>query len=75
MFLDAVRTLGINNATTHDLRRTALTNMVSLGDIAIAERIANHAPPGQQRRYFVGDMIEEKGELLELWADRLSGVV
>lgn len=75
MFLDVVRTLGINNATTYDLRRTALTNMVSLGDIAIAERIANHAPPGQQRRYFVGDMIEEKGELLELWADRLSGVV
>ncbi len=75
LFLEIVRDVGIDNVTVHDLRRTALTNMGSLGDISVAERVANHAPPGQQRRYFVGTMVEEKGMLLKLWSDRLEGLV
>ncbi len=74
LFLEIVRDVGIDNVTVHDLRRTALTNMGSLGDISVAERVANHAPPGQQRRYFVGTMVEEKGMLLKLWSDRLEAL-
>jgi integrase len=64
--------------TVHDLRRTAVTKMNSLGiDSRIVERVVNHLPPKLERTYNLHDYFEQKREALGLWAfeiKRITGV-
>jgi integrase len=71
---------GIPHWTVHDLRRTALTGMAKLGIAPIVlGHIANHrttTKAGMTLSVYVQHAYEkEKREALELWADRLQGIV
>jgi integrase len=71
---------GIAQWSAHDLRRTALTGMAQLGIVPIVlGHIANHrttTKAGMTLSVYVHHAYEkEKREALELWADRLQGIV
>jgi integrase len=71
---------GIAQWTAHDLRRTALTGMAKLGVAPIVlGHIANHrttTKAGITLGVYVHHAYEkEKREALELWADRLEGII
>jgi integrase len=71
---------GIAQWTAHDLRRTALTKMAELGVAPIVlGHIANHrttTKAGMTLNVYVHHAYEkEKREALELWADRLQGII
>jgi integrase len=71
---------GIAHWTPHDLRRTALTGMAKLGVAPIVlGHIANHrttTKAGMTLSVYVHHAYErEKREALELWADRLRGII
>jgi integrase len=66
--------------TAHDLRRTALTKMAELGVVPIVlGHIANHRTTtraGVTLGVYVQHAYEqEKRAGLELWADRLQGII
>jgi integrase len=72
--------IGIAHWTAHDLRRTALTKMAELGVAPIVlGHVANHrttTKAGITLGVYVHHQYEkEKREALELWADRLLGIV
>jgi len=71
---------GLPHWTAHDLRRTALTGMAKLGIAPlILGHIANHrttTKAGMTLSVYVHHAYEkEKREALELWADRVRGIV
>jgi integrase len=71
---------GIAQWSAHDLRRTALTGMAKLGVAPIVlGHIANHrttTKAGMTLSVYVQHAYEkEKREALELWADRLQGII
>ena len=71
---------GLAPFTAHDLRRTALTGMARLGVAPIViGHVANHrttTKAGMTLAVYVQHQYEkEKGEALELWGDRLAGIV
>jgi integrase len=71
---------GIAQWTAHDLRRSALTGMAKLGVAPIVlGHIANHrttTKAGMTLSVYVQHAYEkEKREALELWADRLQGII
>ena len=71
---------GIPHWTVHDLRRTVLTGMAKLGVAPIVlGHIANHrttTKAGMTLSVYVHHAYEkEKREALELWADRLQGII
>jgi integrase len=72
--------LGLEHWTAHDLRRTALTKMAELGVAPIVlGHIANHrtsTKAGITLGVYVQYQYEkDKREALELWADRLQGII
>jgi integrase len=72
--------IGIAHWTTHDLRRTALTKMAELGVAPIVlGHIANHrttTKAGITLGVYVRHAYEkEKRQALELWANRLEGII
>ena len=72
--------LGLTPFTPHDLRRTALTGMAKLGVAPIViGHVANHrttTKAGMTLSVYVQHAYEkEKREALELWADRLQGII
>jgi len=76
----ALKRIGIPHWTAHDLRRTALTRMAELGVAPIVlGHVANHrttTKAGMTLSVYVHHAYEkEKREALELWADRLRGIV
>lgn len=61
--------LGIEGATLHDIRRTALSGLIELGHGAVAERIAGHAATSVMgRHYDRSDRLEAMRLALEAWA-------
>ena len=71
---------GLPRWTAHDLRRTALTKMAELGVAPIVlGHVANHrttTKAGITLGVYVQHAYEkEKREALELWADRLQGII
>jgi len=71
---------GLAPFTAHDLRRTALTGMARLGVAPIViGHVANHrttTKAGMTLAVYVQHQYEkEKREALELWGDRLAGIV
>jgi integrase len=80
LILRAQAKIGIAHWTAHDLRRTALTKMAELGVAPIVlGHIANHrttTKAGITLGVYVQHAYEkEKREALELWADRLQGII
>jgi integrase len=76
----AKRRLGLTPFTVHDLRRTALTGMAKLGVAPIViGHVANHrttTKAGETLAVYIQHQYEkEKREALELWADRLQGII
>jgi integrase len=71
---------GLDRWTAHDLRRTALTKMAELGIPPIVlGHVANHrttTKAGMTLSVYVHHQYEkEKRAALELWADRLQGII
>jgi len=71
---------GLPHWTAHDLRRTVLTKMAELGVAPIVlGHVANHrttTKAGVTLGVYVQHQYErEKREALELWADRLQGII
>jgi len=67
---------GIAGWRFHDLRRTARTNLSSLGvSLFIAELILGHAQKGVHGIYDVYRYQTEKREALERWASKLRDIV
>jgi integrase len=42
---------GIENATPHDLRRTAISNLLELADAVLVARLSGHSSPAVTMRY------------------------
>jgi integrase len=67
---------GLPNWRLHDLRRTARTNLASLGvSPFIAELILGHTQTGVHAVYDVHRYQPQKREALELWASKLRTIV
>jgi integrase len=67
---------GLANWRFHDLRRTARTNLASLGTPPfIAELILGHTQKGVHAVYDVHRYQPQKREALELWASKLRTIV
>lgn len=63
---------GLEAFTLHDLRRTARTQLASLGvQPHIAERCLNHKLPGINDTYDTYDYLNERRAALELWESKL----
>ena len=70
------RASGLTNWRFHDLRRTARTNLASLGVAPfIAELILGHTQKGVHKVYDTHRYQAEKREALERWASRLRDIV
>lgn len=70
---ETYKKLGIEDATCHDFRRTALTNIAELMQSGeIAERVANHALSGIASRYNLYTFEEPKAKALARWAKRIE---
>ena len=70
------RATALTNWRFHDLRRTARTNLASLGVAPfIAELILGHQQKGVHKVYDVHRYQAEKREALERWASRLRDIV
>jgi integrase len=70
------RATGLTNWRFHDLRRTARTNLASLGVAPfIAELILGHQQKDVHRVYDTHRYQAEKREALERWANRLRDIV
>jgi integrase len=66
----------LTNWRFHDLRRTARTNLASLGvSPFIAELVIGHQQKGVHKVYDVHRYQTEKRTALEAWADRLRDIV
>jgi integrase len=72
----AARATGLANWRFHDLRRTARTNLASLGvSPFIAELILGHQQKGVHKVYDVHRYQGEKRDALQRWANRLRDIV
>ncbi|MHA6644580.1 tyrosine-type recombinase/integrase [Mesorhizobium sp. A623] len=76
----AATIMGITPWTPHDLRRTAATHMEEIGiSPFIIGHVLNHVSSTKasitSRVYARYDYAREKREALELWADRLAGII
>jgi integrase len=70
------RATGLASWRFHDLRRTARTNLASLGVSPFtAELILGHTQKGVHKVYDVFRYQSQKREALERWATRLRGIV
>jgi integrase len=69
-------TLGTDNATPHDLRRTAASHMTSIGiSRLVVSKILNHAEPGVTAIYDRHSYDTEKRAALTAWGARLEAIV
>ena len=68
--------LGIEDATPHDLRRTAASHMASLGvNRLVISKILNHTEHSVTSVYDRYSYDAEKKEALERWSDYLLGLI
>ena len=75
-FARACERLGIEGATTHDLRRTCLSGLIELGHEAVAERIAGHtARHVLGRHYDRSARLEPMRIALEAWSSAIDDAV
>jgi integrase len=66
---------GVEPFTLHDLRRTARTQLASLGvQPHIAERYLNHKLPGINDTYDTYDYLDERRAAMDLWCAKLKAL-
>ena len=71
-----LETIGIEQFTPHDLRRTAASHMTELGTPRLTvEKLLNHSDKSVTAIYDRYDYAQEKRRALERWAERLSQIV
>jgi integrase len=69
-------TIGIGDATPHDLRRTAASHMTSIGiSRRVVSKILNHAEPGVTAVYDRHSYDFEKRAALIAWSERLLEII
>ena len=69
-------TLGTDDATPHDLRRTAASHMTSIGiSRLVVSKILNHAEPGVTAVYDRHSYDPEKRAALDAWSNRLEEII
>lgn len=69
-------TLGIGEATPHDLRRTAASHMTSIGiGRLVVSKVLNHAEPGVTAVYDRHSYDFEKRAALDAWGRRLEEII
>ncbi|HCY38789.1 MAG: Tyr recombinase protein [Pseudomonadota bacterium] len=67
---------GITELTIHDLRRTFSSRLSGLKyRLELIEKATNHRIQGTAKHYQHDDMLEERYEMLQGWADYLDGIV
>src|SRR5215471_15206189 len=72
----ATRATALTNWRFHDLRRTARTNLASLGiSPFIAELVIGHAQKGVHKIYDLHRYTAEKRDGLERWASKLRSII
>lgn len=65
----------LKNLTVHDLRRTFSSRLAGLGfRFELIEKATNHRIQGTAKHYQHDDMLEERYEMLQAWADYLGGL-
>lgn len=70
------RVAGIDDFTAHDLRRTAASQMTSMGiPRLVVSKILNHAESGITAVYDRHSYDAEKREALDLWGERLERII
>jgi integrase len=68
--------LGSGDATPHDLRRTAASNMTSMGiSRLVVKKVLNHAEPDITAVYDRHSYDPEKRAALDTWRARLEAIV
>ena len=71
-----LNTLGINNFTPHDLRRTAASIMTGMGiPRLVVSKILNHVERGVIAVYDRHSYDREKRQALEAWARKLKSII
>lgn len=66
----------LKNLTVHDLRRTFSSRLAGLGfRFELIEKATNHRIQGTAKHYQHDDMLEERYEMLQAWADYLDGLI
>lgn len=66
----------LKGLTVHDLRRTFSSRLAGLGyRFELIEKATNHRIQGTAKHYQHDDMIEERYEMLQVWANYLEGLV
>ncbi len=72
----SLSTLGLDNVTPHDLRRTAASNMTSMGIPRLTvSKILNHVETSVTAVYDWHSYDQEKRQALNAWAARLQEIV
>jgi integrase len=67
---------GVTGWRTHDLRRTAATNMQELGiPNHIVQACLNHSVPGVGQIYLRSELEKQKADALATWATALTRIV
>ena len=70
------KSTGIDDFVLHDLRRTAASNMTSMGiSRLVVSKILNHVEQGVTRVYDRHSYDKEKREALDAWATRLEEII
>lgn len=63
------------NLTIHDLRRTFSSRLAGLGfRFELIEKATNHKLSGTAKHYHHDDMLEERYQMLQVWADYLEEI-
>jgi integrase len=74
-FRNNLEAIGLENVTPHDLRRTAVSVMTSIGvSRLVTEKIINHKDRGVAGIYDQYGYDRPKAEALEAWANRLREI-
>lgn len=64
------------NLTVHDLRRTFATNLADLDyDRSHIEFQLGHSLSGSQKHYYHAEFLEQRGIMLQFWADKLDSYI
>ena len=73
---DIISHAKIEDLTIHDLRRTFSSKLSGLGfRYELIDKATNHRIQGTRKHYQHDDMLEERYNMLQHWADYLDGVI
>ena len=73
----ACKAIGIDDARTHDLRRTGATHLAKMKTPPyVIERLLNHAQKGVTARHYMAHLYDqERQEALDAWSNKILETV